>query len=80
MQELIKKIVNNLSKDKVSLNNALKLKSQLPTIKLEDLRNSYININKKQIVLKYEEKITNLINEKIIESLYESLIIELWRV
>lgn len=80
MQELIKKIVNNLSKDKVSLNNALKLKSQLPTIKLEDLRNSYININKKQIVLKYEEKINNLINEKIIESLYESLIIELWRV
>lgn len=80
MQELIEKIINNLSKDKVSLNNALKLKSQLPTIKLDELRNSYEDINKKMIVLKYEEKINNTINEKIIESLYENLIIELWSI
>lgn len=80
MQELIEKIINNLSKDKVSLNNALKLKSQLPTIKLEELRNFYNDVNKKQVVLKYEEKINNSINEKIIETLYESLIIELWRI
>lgn len=80
MNELINKIVENLDKSKVSLNNALKLKSQITSIKLENLRDSYSDLQKKKIVLKYIEEINHTINEDIIKLLYENLIIELWSV